>query len=220
MKRIYRSSSEKVFGGVCGGIADYFGLDPVIVRIIWVVAVLIGGTGVLAYLIALLIVASDKDGTKHLDSYNVNKPAIGYIFIGLGVLMLIKMYWDPAIIHWIPSFNLWSPIGLISIGLILIFVSIENRNLNSDKIYPSHVDKEAEHRETNSTKNLARSRSERMLLGICGGIGMKYSIDPVIIRLGWIILTVITGGAGILMYIVLYFVIPLEPVKPTWQISK
>lgn len=50
-KRLQRSRTEKMIGGVCGGLAEYFGIDPTIVRILWVVITLIGGAGILAYLI-------------------------------------------------------------------------------------------------------------------------------------------------------------------------
>lgn len=53
-KRLTKSRDKKIFG-VCGGVAEYFDMDPTVVRIIWLLAVLCAGTGVLAYLIAALI---------------------------------------------------------------------------------------------------------------------------------------------------------------------
>lgn len=50
-KRLCRSASDKRIAGVCGGIAEYFGIDPTIVRLIWAVLVLCLGTGVLLYLV-------------------------------------------------------------------------------------------------------------------------------------------------------------------------
>ncbi len=55
-KRLYRSRKEKILGGVCGGIAEYFSVDPTIVRLLWVFFILAFGTGILAYLIAWFIV--------------------------------------------------------------------------------------------------------------------------------------------------------------------
>jgi phage shock protein C len=59
-------------------------------------------------------------------------------------------------------------------------------------------------------QRLYRSRTERKIAGICGGLAMYFDIDPVIIRLFWL-LFVFFGGAGIIMYIIAWFVIPLEP---------
>jgi phage shock protein PspC (stress-responsive transcriptional regulator) len=50
-KRLMRSSRDKKLGGVCAGVADYFDLDPTLVRIIWLLAVLCAGTGGLLYII-------------------------------------------------------------------------------------------------------------------------------------------------------------------------
>lgn len=57
MKRLYRSSRNKIIAGVCGGIGEYSGIDPVIVRLVWVILTLVSfGFGVLAYLIAWMII--------------------------------------------------------------------------------------------------------------------------------------------------------------------
>jgi len=58
-RRLTRSRTDRVLGGVCGGVARYFGIDPVIARIVAVGMVLLGGAGVLLYLAALLLVPSD-----------------------------------------------------------------------------------------------------------------------------------------------------------------
>jgi phage shock protein PspC (stress-responsive transcriptional regulator) len=55
-KKLYRSRTEKMIGGVCGGIAEYFDVDPTIVRLIWVLVCLAVGSGVLIYIIAYLII--------------------------------------------------------------------------------------------------------------------------------------------------------------------
>lgn len=50
-KRLYKSRNNKMICGVCAGIADYFNIDPSIVRVLWAVLALAAGTGVLAYII-------------------------------------------------------------------------------------------------------------------------------------------------------------------------
>jgi len=55
-KRLYRSGKEKILGGVCGGIAEYFNVDPTIIRILWILFVFGFGSGILAYIIAWIIV--------------------------------------------------------------------------------------------------------------------------------------------------------------------
>ena len=58
--RLYRIEEGKKLAGVCVGIAKYFDIDPVIVRLIWVIAVLCFGVGILAYIIAALIIPKQE----------------------------------------------------------------------------------------------------------------------------------------------------------------
>ena len=57
-KKLYRSRVDRMLGGVCGGIAEYFNIDASLVRILWVVFTLMGGSGLLAYFICLLVIPS------------------------------------------------------------------------------------------------------------------------------------------------------------------
>ena len=54
-KRLYKSRNHKMICGVCAGIADYFNIDPSIVRVLWAVLALAAGTGVLAYIACAII---------------------------------------------------------------------------------------------------------------------------------------------------------------------
>jgi phage shock protein PspC (stress-responsive transcriptional regulator) len=55
-KKLYRSKTDKKLCGVCGGLAEYFGIDSTIIRLILVLAVVCAGVGVLAYFIAALVI--------------------------------------------------------------------------------------------------------------------------------------------------------------------
>lgn len=55
-KRLYKSNQNKMIDGVCGGIAEYFGVDPTVVRLLWALFSLMGGSGILAYIIAAIII--------------------------------------------------------------------------------------------------------------------------------------------------------------------
>ena len=54
-KRLYRSGKERILGGVCGGIAEYFNIDPTIVRLLWILFCFAWGAGILFYFIAWFI---------------------------------------------------------------------------------------------------------------------------------------------------------------------
>ncbi len=55
-KKLYKSNQNKMLDGVGGGIAEYFGIDPTVVRLIWALFSLMGGCGILAYIIAAVII--------------------------------------------------------------------------------------------------------------------------------------------------------------------
>jgi len=58
-KRLYKSNKNKTFFGVCGGIAEYFNLDPTLVRLGWVLFTAFAGSGLLAYIICAIIMPND-----------------------------------------------------------------------------------------------------------------------------------------------------------------
>ena len=55
-KKLYKSPANRMLCGVCGGIAEYFNIDPTLVRLVWVIITLMGGAGILAYIIAAIII--------------------------------------------------------------------------------------------------------------------------------------------------------------------
>lgn len=63
-KRLYRSKDERIFLGVCGGVADYFNVDPTVVRLAWIIAGLGWGAGILGYIVAALIVPEEPARTE------------------------------------------------------------------------------------------------------------------------------------------------------------
>ena len=54
-KKLMRSSTDKKIAGVCAGLADYFDMDPTVIRVLWLLTVLCAGTGILAYIILWIV---------------------------------------------------------------------------------------------------------------------------------------------------------------------
>ena len=63
----------------------------------------------------------------------------------------------------------------------------------------------------NTSKKLYRSRSNRMLAGICAGIANYFNVDPTIVRLVFVVMA-LAGGPGLIVYLILALIIPEEPV--------
>lgn len=60
---------------------------------------------------------------------------------------------------------------------------------------------------------MQRSRSEKMVAGVCGGLAAYFGVDPTVVRVAFAAITVL-GGAGVLLYLVLWAVMPLESPPP------
>jgi phage shock protein PspC (stress-responsive transcriptional regulator) len=129
MKRLERSRESSVIGGVCGGLGEYFNIDPVIFRIAFIILALAEGVGVVAYVICWIaiprrpegkkaeVVTEDKDESRA--EWVKYLPGAGLIFIGLIFLLEDSFYWF--------SFqHLW-PLILVVVGAVLIIASVNRK---------------------------------------------------------------------------------------------
>lgn len=60
-KRLYRSRNNRMVAGVCGGIAEYFCVDPTLIRLAWVLFACVAGSGLIAYLICAIVIPNAQD---------------------------------------------------------------------------------------------------------------------------------------------------------------
>ena len=126
-KKIYRSKKDSIIGGVCGGIAEYFGIDPTLVRLLAILIVFIGGAGVIAYIIAWIIIPQnpeevpeqevDYSGTESHEDRNKHVWG-GLILIFLGLFFLTRSFFPHFILV-----KFW-PIILVVVGIGLIIQSL------------------------------------------------------------------------------------------------
>ncbi|MEA2031619.1 MAG: PspC domain-containing protein [candidate division Zixibacteria bacterium] len=118
-KRLYRSTEFKVIGGVCGGLGEYLDLDPTLIRIFTVLLFFASGVGILAYLIAWIIIPQRPYDVEVVqtdkESSSWHKYLPGLILVGIGLILLIRESW-----YWF-DFDMFWPVLLIVGGLLLIF---------------------------------------------------------------------------------------------------
>src|SRR5690349_11645531 len=111
VRRLTRSSHDKLIGGVAGGLGRYFGVDPILFRIAFVVLTFAGGVGILAYIGLLAFVPADDDSRPFGQRRDANM--IGAVLLGIVVLLILGppfFFVGPALI----------PIAIvIGIGLLL-----------------------------------------------------------------------------------------------------
>ena len=58
-KRLFRSRKDRILGGVCGGLGNYLNVDPVLVRVVWAILFFAAGAGLLAYILAWIIIPEE-----------------------------------------------------------------------------------------------------------------------------------------------------------------
>jgi phage shock protein PspC (stress-responsive transcriptional regulator) len=126
-KKLYRSRENRVIGGVAGGIGEYFEIDPVIVRLIFLILFFVFGVGLITYIIAWIIIPErpldEAEVEYEIDEEAVKKQkekrmkVLGYVLFGLGVFFILELWFN---IDFDLGPEFWS-IGLILIGLVLIF---------------------------------------------------------------------------------------------------
>jgi phage shock protein C len=125
-RKLYRSQIESRFLGVCGGLGNYFGIDPTLVRVFFVVFTLVEGFGILLYLLLALfmpVAPEGEDGAFEGDRLTAfdNPQAGNYLGIGLvalgGVMLLDNL--DVAWLSWV-SLGTMLPAALILLGLVLL----------------------------------------------------------------------------------------------------
>jgi len=131
VRKVYRSKTNRMLGGVCGGLADYFNVDVVLIRLLLVFAFLAGGIGLLAYLIAWIIIP--EEGSSHQGAATAGdqesgegffKPqqafdrqgqvVVGLIAILIGFFLLIRQF-----VPFFPWHTVW-PIAIILAGIAIM----------------------------------------------------------------------------------------------------
>lgn len=60
-KKLYKSGTNKMICGVCGGIGEYFGIDPTLIRVAWAILCVFAGAGILAYFLAAIIIPNNPE---------------------------------------------------------------------------------------------------------------------------------------------------------------
>ncbi len=115
-----RSRDDRVVGGVCGGLAEYFGVDPVLIRIAAVALALSGGAGVLAYVIAWIAIPEDgapagaPGPAPHRAGSAAGTTVVGAVMVALGGLLLVNRIWP-----WVNAAVVW-PLILVVLGVAVL----------------------------------------------------------------------------------------------------
>ena len=201
MKRLVRIREDSVLAGVCGGFGQYFNLDSALVRILWVFFTIFGGSGILAYLVAVFIIpdettAKDVTPRRLIDGFNDKTLLWGVLLVLVGIILffqhgdLINSIWS---YFWNSGINVLLALIIIGVGVYLLYQ--ERQKISS--MFG-----------LGSERPLSLSEKDKQLAGICGGIAESIDMDPTIIRIFWMYGTIMSVGIGLILYFILALVLP------------
>jgi phage shock protein C len=118
IRRVRRSRQDRVFGGVCGGLGRYLNVDPVLLRIAAVALALSGGLGVLAYIIAWIVIPEETGTEPVVEVRPANRHGValvvGAALVALGALLLVRE-WIP----WMGAAFFW-PAVVVAVGIAVL----------------------------------------------------------------------------------------------------
>jgi phage shock protein C len=179
--------------GVCGGFAVYAGIDPVWVRIAWAVLALAGGIGVMAYLLGMYLFPREEasSGPAQAPGRGTGFLVSGVVLVCVGAIIILRVVgvvgfsiWDP----WGVAFSLLWPLCLIGGGAFLIYMYWR-------ETYEKH-------------SPFRRSTQDRVVLGVCGGLGAYFRVDPNLIRFLFALVVILSRGIGLIVYLLIGLLMP------------
>jgi len=212
-KRLLKSQTNKIIAGVCGGLAEYFDVDPVIMRVLFVLLAFFGGTGFILYIACWIIIP------KRLAFVDGQPPGVqsrsagarkifGAVLIFGGAVVLLANLGFFSFFHlWSVSWSFVFPILLILLGMAIIYYRQSETVPPTDQSTETQPDQQPA---PGRTKTFRRSSVDKKLFGVCGGLANYFSIDATLLRLLYIILCLASFGAGVVLYITLVLLVPYE----------
>jgi phage shock protein C len=123
VRTLRRSRADRVIGGVCGGLGRYLGVDPLLMRIAAVALALSGGAGVIAYIVAWIVIPeaqADEEASPRTTPPATVSAVVGGVLLALGGVLLVRQFTP-----WFELSVLW-PVVLVVVG-VLIIVSATSR---------------------------------------------------------------------------------------------
>lgn len=119
-----RSRDDRVIAGVCGGLGRYLGVDPVLIRVAFVVLAIAGGGGLVLYIVSWILIPEERGGevlgTARPSSYDATRLIVGGALIAIGTILLLNLS--------IPRFGkyFW-PLALIAVGVAIVIQATASR---------------------------------------------------------------------------------------------
>jgi phage shock protein C len=116
-KRLYRSRRNSMIAGVCGGLGEYLNVDPTIMRLVAVLLIFADGIGLIAYIIAWIIVPRNPE--MEAEVVAPERSELNRLLPGLALIIVGSIFLLNNIIPWFHFGHLW-PLVLIVLGIVIL----------------------------------------------------------------------------------------------------
>lgn len=116
-KKIYRSRTNSMIAGVCGGLGEYLNVDPTILRVVAVLLIFADGIGLLAYLIGWVVIPRRPE--MQAEVVTSERSELGRLLPGLALILIGLIFLLNNLIPWFDFSYLW-PVILIVLGVALL----------------------------------------------------------------------------------------------------
>lgn len=116
-KKLYRSRKNSMIGGVCGGLGEYLNVDPTIMRLVAVLLVFADGIGLIAYIIAWIIIPRNPELEAEIVA--PQKSELNWLLPGLALIVIGLIFLLNNLVSWFRFSYLW-PLVLIVLGIIIL----------------------------------------------------------------------------------------------------
>lgn len=203
VKKLYKSKNNRIIFGVCGGLGEYLEIDPLLLRLLFVLSIIFGVWGVITYVISAALIPENPVQEEIVDQERKDitrkenfKIITGSALILLGIFILLKNtgIWDYNFLGIGREFFI--PVVLILAGIYLIV------KYNNSSIFSFKKGGPGE------SRRFYRSAANKKIAGVCGGLGEYLGVDPTLIRVFWLIFIFGSFGVGILIYLIFVIFIP------------
>lgn len=188
-KKLKRSKQNRIFFGVCAGLADYYNVNQNIFRLLFALSTLLGGLGLAVYAALFLLIPTndsnnDSEVYSKANSQN-NKLLFGITLIIIGFYFLIIPSSYFPFLYWIkiPSTLLFPTIFV----LVGIWIQKNYRSISFN----------------NSERKFQRPLKGRLFLGVCIGLAQYFGAYTIIVRFLFILFSFITLGFGMIAYLLI-----------------
>lgn len=190
-KQMLRSKENRIFLGVCSGLAEYYNVSKTLVRLLFAMATLFGGLGAAVYLVLFVFTPSKDPDEKTKINYRTQhknaKTLFGIVLITVGFYYIIlpTSFFPLAFMVYIPM-KVITPIIFLAAGVWI------------QKYYRSKTNE-------NTRQQFYRPTHGRLFMGVCAGLAEYLGAYVIVIRLLFVVFAFATMGIGILLYLLIAY---------------